>query len=180
VALKLANFAAIDPAYQGAGMSRGGRGDRAVWDGYHDRRDELGRLAAAITAAARSGEIAPTPVDDEDEAREEGRLLYRRHRTFERDRRLVERKKAAALAAHGRLACEVCGFDFEAAYGSAGSGYIECHHLLPLHEAGRRRNRLSDLALLCANCHRVAHRVRPWPSIAELRAVLAGAAASDG
>ncbi|MET9496757.1 HNH endonuclease [Streptomyces sp. NPDC006552] len=32
--------------------------------------------------------------------------------------------------------------------------YIECHHVVPLHEAGEGRTKLSDLALTCANCHR--------------------------
>jgi putative restriction endonuclease len=29
--------------------------------------------------------------------------------------------------------------------------------------------RLEDLALLCANCHRMIHRASPWLSVEELR-----------
>jgi 5-methylcytosine-specific restriction protein A len=32
--------------------------------------------------------------------------------------------------------------------------------------------KLSDLALLCANCHRMIHARRPWLSMDELRAYL--------
>lgn len=74
-------------------------------------------------------------------------------------------------AAATTLACEVCGFDFEAVYGELGRGFIECHHVVPLSE-GQRKTSLRDLALVCSNCHRMAHRRRPWPAVAELRALL--------
>ncbi|RZK29449.1 MAG: HNH endonuclease, partial [Hymenobacter sp.] len=72
-------------------------------------------------------------------------------------------RKAAAAA--GSMACEVCGFDFEAAYGELGAGYIEVHHTKPVHTlAPGTKTKLADLALLCANCHRMAHRRRfPLP-----------------
>ena len=45
VGLKLANFAALDPSYQGKGMSRGGRRDAEIWDRFSGDEDAL-RLAA--------------------------------------------------------------------------------------------------------------------------------------
>lgn len=69
----------------------------------------------------------------------------------------------------GRLACEVCGFEFSKAYGDLGEGFIEAHHLVALSEAGVSKTRLVDLAVLCSNCHRMAHRRRPWPSVRQLR-----------
>jgi predicted HNH restriction endonuclease len=52
--------------------------------------------------------------DSTDDAFEapEGRLLSRGHRFRERNRRLVERKKAQLLRETGRVACEACHFDF--------------------------------------------------------------------
>jgi len=167
VALKLANFSALDPNYPGVGMRRGGRRDQHVWARFSNNRDELARLALAIRSGAAIG-FPAVPEEDEADA-EEGRLLYRRHRTFERDPRLRARKKAQARKSQGGLECEVCGFDFEATYGLLGHDFIECHHLIALSDTGRRITRLSDLALLCSNCHRMAHRRRPWPSIADLR-----------
>ncbi|MGF7234005.1 MAG: HNH endonuclease [Frankia sp.] len=70
------------------------------------------------------------------------------------------------------LRCEVCGFDFEKTYGSRGAGYIECHHIVPLHTTGQRATKLDDLALICANCHRMIHRGTPWLSPDELRETL--------
>lgn len=171
VALKLANFAALDPAYPGAGMSRGSKRDVETWDRYHARQSELRIIAGALRAGAANGESFPTvPEDDEDEA-PEGRLLYRRHRSWERNRSLANRKKAAAKAA-GKLACEACGFDFESVYGLLGRDYIECHHTRPLALSGPTITRASDLALLCANCHRMAHRGYPWPSIDALHRLI--------
>ena len=91
----------------------------------------------------------------------------------ERDRKLVERKKAQVLLAKGHLTCEVCDFDFGERYGDRGRGYIEAHHIRPLHTLKPgTKTKLEDLALLCANCHRMAHAKRPWLGIAELKVLV--------
>ncbi|MCY3506942.1 MAG: hypothetical protein OXH41_12335 [Chloroflexi bacterium] len=51
VALKTANFAAIDPNHPGLGMRRGGKLDAEVWDRYASDREAL----AAAVAAVREG-----------------------------------------------------------------------------------------------------------------------------
>ena len=48
VALKLANFAAIDPIYNSRGMVRGSKRDTMVWDQYSSDQDMLAIIAAAI------------------------------------------------------------------------------------------------------------------------------------
>jgi 5-methylcytosine-specific restriction enzyme A len=168
VSLKLANFAALDPQYPGVGMRAGSRLDAQVWDRFADHPDELTRVVAAIydTVAALLPAV-PEPDDDEFEA-EEGRLLTRLHRHRERNASLVRRKKDAVSRTHGRLACEVCGFDFATRYGDLGSGFIEAHHILPLAAAGPATTRLADLALVCSNCHRMLHRAKPWMTPGQL------------
>ena len=84
----------------------------------------------------------------------------------------LRRKISSVLAAGGPLACEVCEFDFSKFYGDRGQGYIECHHVEPLHVGGERVRTIRDLALLCSNCHRMIHTRPPWPSPAELREVV--------
>lgn len=87
--------------------------------------------------------------------------LYKR---YERDPKLVREKRKAAAA--GSLVCEVCWFDFEAVYGKLGAGYIEVHHTKPLHTLKPgTKTKLADLALLCANCYRMAHTKRTPLSI---------------
>lgn len=172
VSLKLSNFAALDPAYPGVGMTRGGAGDRRVWDQFHSDPGQVAKMSAAIRAGA-SFDLPPEPQDEEAEVAE-GRILYRMHRTRERDSSLAKRVKAKALEMDGRLYCRVCEFDFAAAYGELGEGYIECHHIVPLAELGETKTKAKDLVLLCANCHRMAHRRKPWPSIGDLRTAWLG------
>lgn len=88
----------------------------------------------------------------------EGGLLVAQSRRFERSRA----NRAIAILLHG-TACAVCGFDFEKIYGDIGGGYIEVHHLLPVHlmEMPGPVNPSTDLVPLCSNCHRMAHRIDP-------------------
>jgi len=146
---------------------------RDIWDEFASDLERLKAAAAAIRAIASKDAI---PDLDEPEVAEaqEGRLVTRFHRTRERDREIVKRKKAAVLKSTGRLACEACGFDFEAAYGDRGSGFIECHHLTTVHKlAEGSLTRLSDLALVCANCHLLSdnqldrRRQASWPILAD-------------
>ena len=59
VGLKLANFAALDPGYDGVGMVRGGKRDAEVWDKYSTDMDALADTAAAIR---EGGEPPTAPV----------------------------------------------------------------------------------------------------------------------
>jgi 5-methylcytosine-specific restriction protein A len=176
VYMKLGNFRAIDPAYVALGrkgLPAGSKGDRAVWAAFADRPDELRATAQAIRANASS---LPPPVlaaDDDIAEAEEGRILTRTHVTRERNRKLVQRKKGQALKVHGDLKCEACGFSFGQVYGQRGDGFIEAHHRVPLHQLRPGvKTRIEDLALLCANCHRMVHARSPWLSIDQLRAAL--------
>ncbi|MNT86425.1 HNH endonuclease [compost metagenome] len=95
------------------------------------------------------------------------------HRYRERDKDLVRKAKKAALKKYGRLACEACGFDFKAAYGPRGDGLIDAHHTKPLHTVtADHRTNVDDLALLCANCHRIVHATREWLTVQEVRELM--------
>jgi predicted HNH restriction endonuclease len=57
-------------------------------------------------------------------------------------------------------------------YGVLGEGFAECHHRVPLAELQEGHPvRLSDLAIVCANCHRMLHR-RPLHTVEELREIV--------
>jgi predicted HNH restriction endonuclease len=103
----------------------------------------------------------------------EGRELHVLHRRKERNPKAVRRKKQQVLAACGRLLCEACDFDFEAVYGPLGKGFAECHHRVPLSQlVSGHKTKLSELAIICANCHRILHKSRPMMSIEQLRALI--------
>ena len=104
----------------------------------------------------------------------EGRKILREHLSRERNSaKLAKALKAQRLREHGRLACEVCEFDFSSAYGNHGHGYIEAHHRTPLSSVSEDVvTTMADLSLVCANCHRMLHRSALTMSLKELRRLL--------
>ncbi len=99
-------------------------------------------------------------VSDEDLRAMEGpgRIGLIRHRR--REWKLRDAKIKGALH-DGRLRCEVpdCGFDFHEVYGRVGLRYAQVHHLKPLSDrSAPTETKLSDLAVICANCHVMIHR----------------------
>ena len=174
VAMKLANFAALDPVFPGKGMTHSSEEDKEAWNRYSSDRRQLRGIASRIRELAAEADISiAVPVDGEEEVAE-GRLLFRMHRSRERDPLVAERKRTEVLLRDGILACEGCGFDFAERYGERGEGFIEVHHLLPLSVGGPRTTKLTDLAVLCANCHRMVHRQEPWLGLQNLRALVRG------
>ncbi|MFE4249785.1 HNH endonuclease [Streptomyces sp. NPDC056910] len=168
VARKTVDITCRHPDYRGK-PTNGNALDAEVMNDFLTRPTEM---AQRIRDGLTMGEFQNLPSEAEEEddySAPEGQLLIRRHRSRERDKALRKRKIDAGLRQGHHLACEACGFDFEATYGPRGAGYIECHHIVPLHEAGEGRTKLHDLALICANCHRIIHRRAPWPTPGELR-----------
>ena len=89
----------------------------------------------------------------------EGKIQFRLHKSRERKGIYPKLKKEQHLKEYGFLSCEVCNFNFSEMYGERGDGFIECHHNIPLSELkDEKPTKLSDLTLLCSNCHRMIHR----------------------
>ena len=171
VSMKLGNFQALDPAYAGVGLRSGSHEGASIWDEFHSQPQLLNQLAESIRAGSITQE-AETPEDGEDEA-QEGRILTRIHRSRERNQKLVAKRKAQRRKeCDGALKCEACDFDFVVKYGNRGDGFAECHHKIPLAESGATKTRLDDLAILCANCHRMIHVRKPMLSVDELRSLI--------
>jgi 5-methylcytosine-specific restriction endonuclease McrA len=100
----------------------------------------------------------------------EGTEKKRVIRVYERNYKL----RVKAIQHHG-LTCAVCGFDFEEFYGSHGENYIEVHHLIPVSTLGAETqvNPKTDMAVLCANCHRMIHRKKDKTlTLEELRSLI--------
>lgn len=178
VCKKLANFQAVDPGYPGKGLTGNGyqREEKAVWAEFSSNLARLRKTAMAIRSAGiHALEIGPIlPQFGYDEEVAEGQLLFRVHLERERNPRIVRTKKAQALARGEKLSCEVCGLVFEEIYGPIGAGYIECHHTKPLAEwRSGQMTRVSDLAFVCSNCHRMLHRSRVGTGMVELASIVA-------
>jgi hypothetical protein len=91
----------------------------------------------------------------EEEIYLEGKPIGRHINVYERRPEL----RLAAIRFHGTK-CQVCEFDFGVIYGEHGDGYIEVHHLRPVSSLGDDTvvDPLTDMTVLCSNCHRMIHR----------------------
>lgn len=137
------------------------------------RRDEWRTRISGIVlpdAAARellqiwtrhcSQQIDLRLADEEEISGLEGPLVRRYVLHRKRESWLRQEKIESILRTTGALRCEVprCNFDFRARYGELGKAYAQVHHLKPLSARdGVRETKLSDLAVVCANCHVMIH-----------------------
>lgn len=176
VYMKMMNFRRFDPAFQAAGKSglaQGNQLEEEVWNTFALDRAGLIQAAHAIRTAISDDSVTISSVDDDLEA-EEGGLILRLHLSRERSRKLIQRKREQVQSQSGRLACEACDFEFANRYGELGKGFIEIHHKKPVATlAPGDKTRLEDLALVCANCHRMLHRRKALLSVEDLRELVA-------
>ncbi|MCG3132813.1 MAG: hypothetical protein FLDDKLPJ_03679 [Phycisphaerae bacterium] len=158
VYLKLQNLASLHADKSGRKGLRTSQTDREVWRAFATRPKEV-RVIAEQIAAGIDVLAVNEPGDDGDiyEA-VEGMVLTRVHRVRERAPGFRSRIIERARKRDGVIRCECCSlvskFDGAAAY-----VIFEVHHLVPLCNAATSVTRLQDLALLCANCHRLIHAV---------------------
>lgn len=104
--------------------------------------------------AAANSDVVLEDTEAEIEAAE-GRRRLRVHLARERSRSLIKAFKASLP----NFACEACRADMGDIYGPLGEGYIEAHHRVPVASLkDGEKTKLSDLAALCPNCHRIIHR----------------------
>ncbi len=176
VYMKLCNFLRLDPNYKGTGLDAGSRLDEEVWNEFSNNKEKLSKTAKAIEENFQEvldqDNKKQFTVDEEEEF-QEGRILTRIHKMRERNTSLVKKKKELILKDFGSLKCEVCAFDFFEFYGDIGSEFIECHHTKPISELGKgQTTKLSELAIVCSNCHRMLHRIRPCLSIEGLKDIV--------
>ena len=168
IARNLADIHTHSPGYTGKPTS-GSQLIKQIWEEFDERLDDVTGIALLIRQGVAVGAL---PVEDEDEVSEvhsEGKVVYRLHRSRERSPKLRKQKIAQIKKTHGVLLCEACGEAPNARYGSLGDLILECHHLMPLAVSGPVKTSLSDVALLCPSCHRVAHRMKPWPTLDDLQ-----------
>lgn len=114
---------------------------------------------AVVPAQVVSGTYPPDAVSSIDVNR------------YERD----PEARRICMAFHG-TSCAACGFSFEAAYGDAGTGYVDIHHVVPpeMLGDGYQLDPIADLVPLCPNCHAVAHHGVTEPlTVSELRNIIA-------
>lgn len=109
-------------------------------------------------------------IREDEQAYSEGRIVMRTVKQRQRSRSLVKDAKQQFLEKNGRLFCEVCGFDYGDVYGI---DYIEAHHKRTIADYDEDDETvIEDLAMLCANCHRMIHSQVPPLTIDELKKLI--------
>ncbi|PAE07329.1 restriction endonuclease [Terribacillus saccharophilus] len=113
-------------------------------------------------------------LTEDDAGFPEGKKKLRLHIYRERNSKLIRAVKDKFKSKNnGKIFCEICEFDFEEKYGKLGEDYIEGHHVIPVSELEEgSKTKVEDIILVCANCHRMLHRKRPWLSKEQLKEVL--------
>jgi len=179
VTLKLSNFKHFDPDYKGAGMRGGSKLDEMVFNEFRHDREKLRAIAAEIRKVVENPALRSKvySIEEDEQTKNdsvaEGQVLYKLHKVRERDSKIIQLKKEQVLSKTGKLMCEACIFEFELYYGDIGKGYIECHHRTPLaYFKVATKTSLEDLALVCANCHRMLHRRIDTINVEDLRMMI--------
>jgi 5-methylcytosine-specific restriction protein A len=171
VSFKLSNLASIST---GRGFANGSSADRAVWAQFESRPQRVKDVAALIIKYVVDIPLGVDEYEDEEEFAE-GRVLTRAHRRIERNSKLrsklIRERRNANL-----LRCDACLTTNPTADARLDDAIFDAHHLVPLSTQGSTTTRLHDVALLCANCHRLIHRLIAtsggWRTVKDLRNAL--------
>lgn len=168
VAFKLQNLRSVET---GKGLKNVSAMDRAIMSEFAGQPEEVARLAALIRAGIEAGPPEDSPgLEDEFY---EGSLLTRQHYSRERSQKI--RTRLLNLRSISGLSCDICGVQYSGLPTKIRESAFEAHHVVPI-SAGERVTRLRDMALLCACCHRLTHRLiateRRWFDIDEARNIL--------
>jgi predicted HNH restriction endonuclease len=152
VAMKLVNFASLDPDITDTGrkgLANASKTDKKIWDSYNNARQTLAEECLFIRKPV---DVLPNLFGEETSYSEGAKTHVSTERAY-RDPAIVKGAKEK-----WGLNCWVCGLDFGKKYGEEyGQGYIEIHHLDKI-SSGERQSTIDDVRPVCSNCHRILHR----------------------
>lgn len=160
----------------GRGLGNTSALDREIWRelGEHpERAKEIAEnVRKGVEWIAGLSDREKRSAIDEDEVFTEGEVATRVHKLRERDRS-VRKKLLALRRTKGRLSCDVCGCWHNQISSKMEDALYEAHHIVPISQSMGKPIMLRDVALLCANCHRLIHRAiavqKHWLPIVEAR-----------
>ncbi len=120
-----------------------------VWQRFQDSFTNSDRQSVITTSSI----INEIETNNPNISVAEGELKLVSHFVRERNQKIIGEKKREAIR-NGNLKCEVCSFSFIETFDVE---FMECHHITPISTTGATETTLADLALVCANCHRMLH-----------------------
>lgn len=114
-----------------------------------------------------------SPYTQDDSEYADGKKKFRIHIYRKRNTKLISDAKKLFKKNNGSLYCEICNFDFEKIYGEIGENFIEAHHLKRVADLDEdEKVKISDLMMLCSNCHSIVHRTKGLNTKEELKSAL--------
>ncbi|MDQ3705610.1 MAG: hypothetical protein M3437_10390 [Chloroflexota bacterium] len=147
VAMKLANFAALDPAYHGRGLTSGGKGDQKVWDEFRlDRqrlKDEAARIRQEAAIGLREMQLETPIAPDVEEPGPTERKDTQVSRII-RDSAVTKYVKQLY-----KNKCQVCGRVIMLPR----QEYSEAHHLQPLGKGHNGPDTVGNVVVVCPEHH---------------------------
>lgn len=173
VAFKLQNLRHVAT---GRGLGKVSNMDRLIWAEFGGRPEETKRLASLIRAGMESASELPASSENgEEDEFFEGRVITQNHKKRERSPKLRKHLLSARLK-KGPLICDMCHARSGSGAPSFEDASFEVHHLVLISSAEERKTKLTDVALLCASCHRLLHRAiskeKRWLSVEEGRRIV--------
>jgi len=170
VAFKLQNLHSVAT---GTGLKNTSKIDHNVWKELGDNPTLTRELGNLIRQSVIIIDSLPQSEDEVEFA--EGKSATKVHIRRERSRTLRANLISRRLE-KGELCCDLCDFNGSNVNPKLRDSIFECHHLIPLSIVGETKTRIQDVALLCANCHRLLHRIiairKQWLSIEEAKGFL--------
>ena len=166
---KTNNLIASHPESKGKGL-RTSASEVPVVERFVENRLVMKRVAKELRERIRAGTAA---VGDADKLYREysaaidaeaGASVHRKSESLDAlatvcavDSRTHSSVVGSIVSRGDSLDCDLCGFDFEHAYGRLGRGYIELHVTDSPTSVGGDD---SEVLPVCSNCHRMLHRGR--------------------
>lgn len=131
------------------------------------RLDEAAYKSIRLTASDYE-----LPTNPDETLFPEGAIVARTHLLRERNPAMIRKAKADFIAKHGGLHCETCNHVQTNNFPNPAiaAAIIEAHHDVPLYSPEHGgKTQMSDIRMLCPNCHRALHRHRPWLKVDAFR-----------
>jgi predicted HNH restriction endonuclease len=130
-------------------------------------------IGRALTKKKKPAKKKPTKditiEYDNEYAAVENRQKVKWHIQRERNRYLSLLRKQ-----QDKYQCQICEMTFKEVYGKIGKDFAEAHHIVPLAQLdGPQTVSVDDLITVCANCHRMLHKLNGGSEdIEELKGML--------
>lgn len=138
-------------------------------------RDDLILMLKLYDTIFSRGGVDITEEDNSEQERGHKLNLIEK-KQYKLHKKLEGRVNTKKIKEHYGYTCQVCDFNFVENYGELGEGFIEAHHLLPYSDLNEGEIRTlsieTDFAVLCANCHRMIHRMDSPADILKLRELM--------